>query len=253
MSRLGRFAPLVVLASAASFGAEAQPAPPASAQTLVRTQTAPRTAALTTESNRQVIAEAFRRWAAGGRTFFQDVLAADVVWTIKGTSPAAGTYRGREDFIDRAVRPFTDRLASPVQPTVQGIWADADHVIVQWDGAGTAADGAPYRNSYVWIFRMVDQRAVEVVAFLDLVPYDDVIRRVPRPMPTVPADRASAPSRESRAHRCGDAAPRGAAVFGTGRPLSGPACVTSFAHPGAGAVCAAAPISPVSRRAVGFA
>lgn len=179
---------------AAPFGAEAQPAPPASAQTLVRTQTAPRTAALTTESNRQVITEAFRRWAAGGRTFFQDVLAADVVWTIKGTSPAAGTYRGREDFIDRAVRPFTDRLASPVQPTVQGIWADADHVIVQWDGAGTAADGAPYRNSYVWIFRMVDQRAVEVVAFLDLVPYDDVIRRVPRPMPTVPADRASSPS-----------------------------------------------------------
>lgn len=36
----------------------------------------------------------------------------------------------------------------------------------------------PYRNSYVWIFRMAGQRATEVIAFLDLIPYDDVLQRV---------------------------------------------------------------------------
>lgn len=133
----------------------------------------------TTERNRQFIAHAFEQWAAGGGTFFQDVLAPDVIWTIKGTSPAAGSYRGRDAFLQQAVAPFAARLSSPVRPTVKGLWAEGDHVIVHWDGTATAADGAPYRNSYVWIFRMADLRASEVTAFLDLVPYDDVLRRIP--------------------------------------------------------------------------
>lgn len=58
------------------------------------------------------------------------------------------------------------------------IWAEGDDVVVHWDGTATAADGAPYRNSYVWIMRMQNLQAVEVTAFLDLVPYDDVIRRI---------------------------------------------------------------------------
>ena len=133
------------------------------------------------ESNRQFIADAFTQWQQGGKTFFQDVLSPDVVWTIKGTSPMAGTYRGRQDFLDRAVKPFADRLSAPIRPVVKDIWANGNDVVVHWDGATTAADGVPYNNSYVWIFRMKDRRASEVIAFLDLAPYDDVLRRVPAP------------------------------------------------------------------------
>lgn len=100
-----------------------------------------------TERNRQFIAQAFAQWAAGGRTFFQDVLSPDVTWTIKGTSPVAGTYRGREAFMTQAVAPFTARLSSPVRPTVRDIWAEGNDVIVHWDGTATAADGMPYSNS----------------------------------------------------------------------------------------------------------
>ena len=134
-----------------------------------------------TERNRRFIRQAFEKWAAGGTTFFQDVLAPNVRWTIKGTSPAAGTYQGVDDFMKRAVAPFASRLSSPIRPTVRDLWAEGNDVVVHWDGAGVAADGAPYRNSYVWIFRMAGLRATEVIAFLDLVPYDDVIRRVPAP------------------------------------------------------------------------
>ncbi|RST45047.1 nuclear transport factor 2 family protein [Variovorax sp. DXTD-1] len=135
----------------------------------------------TAENNRQFIADAFTQWQQGGKTFFQDVLSPDVVWTIKGTSPVAGTYRGRQDFLDRAVKPFADRLSAPIRPMVRDIWANGNDVVVHWDGATTAADGVPYSNSYVWIFRMKDRRATEVIAFLDLAPYDDVLRRVPAP------------------------------------------------------------------------
>lgn len=130
------------------------------------------------ETNRAFITGAFAQWSAGGGTFFTDVLAPDVVWTIAGGSPMAGVYRGREDLLRRAVKPLGDRLATPIRPVVRHIWADGDDVIVQWDGTATARDGQPYRNSYVWILRMAGGRATAVTAFLDMAAYDAVLARV---------------------------------------------------------------------------
>tara|TARA_Y100001963_G_scaffold151729_1_gene235143 strand:- start:2942 stop:3454 length:513 start_codon:yes stop_codon:yes gene_type:complete len=135
-------------------------------------------AASSTQRNKQFIAQAFQHWAEGGGTFFQDVLSPDVVWTIKGTGPAAGIYRGRDAFLEQAVAPFAARLSSFVKPTVNNIWADGNDVIVYWDVAGVAKDGKPYNNSFVWIFKMENLRATEVIAFLDLGQYEDVINRV---------------------------------------------------------------------------
>lgn len=129
--------------------------------------------------NKEIITAAFDEWAAGGNTFFADVLTPDVVWTIEGSGPSAGRFAGRELLVERAVLPLVSRLSSPVRPVARKVWADGDHVIVNWDGEGVARDGAAYRNSYVWIMRMQAGKAVEVTAFLDLVPYDDVLRRIP--------------------------------------------------------------------------
>lgn len=133
------------------------------------------------ERNRQIVTEAFERWAAGGTDFFEEVLSPDVVWIIEGSGPSAGVYEGRDDFLARAVAPFGARLTGPVVPTVRHVWADGDHVIAHWDGATTALDGQPYANSYAWIFRMQEGMATEVTAFLDLVPYDAVLARIPEP------------------------------------------------------------------------
>jgi ketosteroid isomerase-like protein len=131
--------------------------------------------------NKRIVTQAFDRWASGGAGFFDEILATGVVWTIKGSGPSAGTFHGRDSFLDRAVRPFVSRLSIPVRPVNRQVWADGDHVIVNWDGEATARDGVPYRNSYAWILRMRDGTAVEVTAFLDLTPYDEVLRRVPAP------------------------------------------------------------------------
>jgi uncharacterized protein len=40
------------------------------------------------QRNKQIVAAAFDRWAAGGADFFNEMLAPDVVWTIEGSSPA---------------------------------------------------------------------------------------------------------------------------------------------------------------------
>lgn len=131
------------------------------------------------QANKEAVNKAFAAWAAGGRTFFDDMLAPNVVWTIKGSSPTARVLRGKQELIDGAVTPLSTRLQRQIRPTIRNLWADGDHVIIEWDGEAVAKDGKPYRNSYLWIFRMQGGRAIEVTAYLDLAPYDDVLRRVP--------------------------------------------------------------------------
>lgn len=131
--------------------------------------------------NKQIVTEAFARWAAGGTTFFTDLLSPDVVWTVEGSGSNAATHRGRDALIERAVRPLAARLSEPIKPVSTRVWADGDHVIVNWDGVARARDGLAYTNRYAWIMRMQDGKAVEVNAFLDLARFDDVLRRVPAP------------------------------------------------------------------------
>jgi ketosteroid isomerase-like protein len=130
-------------------------------------------------SNLEIVRAAFEAWAAGGTTFFNDVLAPDVRWTIRGSGPAARTYIGRENFVREAAAPLNARLSGAIKPTIRHLLGDGDVVIAVWDGAAVARDGKPYGNNFVWIFRMQDGKATEVEAFLDLEPYYDVLRRVP--------------------------------------------------------------------------
>jgi len=67
----------------------------------------------------------------------------------------AGTYRSRQEFLDRVINPTSVRLSTPIVPTMRGIWADGDMVIVLWDGEATARDGKPYRNP---TFRRCDRK-----------------------------------------------------------------------------------------------
>lgn len=129
------------------------------------------------QRNKEIVQQHFDRWRNGTGNFF-DLLAPNVTWTVTGTGVTAGTYRGRQVFLDQTVNPTSARLAKPITPTVRGIWADDDMVIALWDGEAIAKDGKPYRNTYTWIFRMQDSKAIEVIAFLDMRTFTDLWTRV---------------------------------------------------------------------------
>ncbi|UGV24966.1 nuclear transport factor 2 family protein [Rhodopseudomonas boonkerdii] len=124
--------------------------------------------------NKDIVQEAFDKWRKGTYVFAA-LLAPDVVWTIHGSGPVAGTYRSQVDFVERASRPLTSRLASPVVPEVHGIYAVGDTVLIRFDGSATTTSGAPYRNRFLWMLRMKDGLVIEAEAFLDLVAYQQVI------------------------------------------------------------------------------
>ncbi|KRE17518.1 ketosteroid isomerase [Bosea sp. Root381] len=124
--------------------------------------------------NETIVREAFDKWRSGGNVF-ADLLSPDLVWTIHGSGPVAGTYRGLKDFVERASVPLVSRLATPLTPTVHHIWSGGDRIVIRFDATATTTSGAPYSNQFVWIFRMNDGAVVEAEAFLDLAAYQRVV------------------------------------------------------------------------------
>ncbi|MBF2084145.1 nuclear transport factor 2 family protein [Thermoleptolyngbya sp. C42_A2020_037] len=128
------------------------------------------------QRNKEIVRQSFDGWRNGTGNVF-DLLAPEATWTITGTGATVGTYR-KQELLDQVVNPTSARLSSPIVPTVRGIWADGDMVIVLWDGAAIARDGQPYHNTYTWFFRMQDGKAVEAIAFLDMQEFNDLWARV---------------------------------------------------------------------------
>jgi uncharacterized protein len=69
-------------------------------------------------------------------------------------------------------------MMKPLVPTVRGIFADGDMVIILFDAAAIANDGVPYRNTYTWYFQMKDGKIVKAIAFFDTRDFDDFWKRV---------------------------------------------------------------------------
>ncbi|GAA4789277.1 nuclear transport factor 2 family protein [Actinomycetospora chlora] len=129
------------------------------------------------DARKQTVRTAFDDWAAGRGGPFA-LLADDATWTIVGTSPVSRTYGSRQEFLDVVIDPFDARMATPLVPTVRGLYADGDWVIALFDAAATARDGRPYRNTYTWYLRLAGDRIVEAVAFFDTLEFTDLWTRV---------------------------------------------------------------------------
>jgi uncharacterized protein len=131
----------------------------------------------TEESNKALVQASFDRWRnATGGPF--ELLVDDAEWTIIGSSPLAKTYRNKQEFIDAVINPFNARMATPLVPTIRGLYADGDMVIIFFDAEATVRDGRPYRNTYTWYFQIKDARVVKAVAFFDNREFDEFWNRV---------------------------------------------------------------------------
>jgi ketosteroid isomerase-like protein len=129
------------------------------------------------QTNKDRIKAAFDDWATGTGGPFA-LLADEATWTIVGNSPVSRTFNSKKEFIDVVIDPFNARLSAPLVPTVRALFAEGDWVIALFDGAATAADGRPYRNTYTWYLRLHEGEIVEGIAFFDTVEFNDFWERL---------------------------------------------------------------------------
>ncbi|MGA7810340.1 nuclear transport factor 2 family protein [Bradyrhizobium sp.] len=129
------------------------------------------------DRNKALVRERFEAWAQGTGSPFE-LLTEDASWTIEGRSVASKTYRGRETFLREVIRPFNARISVGLKPSIRGIYADGDVVVIFFDAKGTARDGEPYANTYFWLFEMHDGRVTRASAMFDSVEFNDFWVRV---------------------------------------------------------------------------
>jgi len=129
------------------------------------------------QDNKAIVQASFDRWRSGTGGPFE-LLSADAEWTIVGSSPLSKTYRSRQQFLDEVIHPFNARMSKPLVPTVRGIYADGDTVIMLFDASATAKDGVPYRNTYTWYFQMREGKVIKAIAFFDTRDFDELWTRV---------------------------------------------------------------------------
>jgi uncharacterized protein len=79
--------------------------------------------------NKALVQASFERWKNGTGGPFE-LLAPDAEWTIVGSSPLSKTYQSKQEFLDKVIAPFNARMAKPLVPTIRGLYADGDMVII---------------------------------------------------------------------------------------------------------------------------
>lgn len=132
-------------------------------------------------TNKAIVQASFDAWRAGTGGPFE-LLADDATWTIVGKSVASKTYANREAFMTEVIRPFNARMSKRLVPTMRGLYADGNTVIVFFDASAQSHDGKPYTNTYAWFLEMKAGRIIHATAFFDTIEFNDLWARVaPKP------------------------------------------------------------------------
>jgi uncharacterized protein len=99
----------------------------------------------------------------GWSTKFNDALADDLVWVATGSSPVAGTYKGKQVYLEKIIKRLGDRLQSWPKPVVENLFVDGDTACIQFHGeGGVGKNGANFDMDYCWVMRLHEGRIAHV-------------------------------------------------------------------------------------------
>ena len=122
---------------------------------------------MSTDENRRLIESIFARLAEGDGSLFVAHLADHVVMRVTGQYSWSRTFTGKESLL-RDLYGHLRTVTQGLRRTIPlRIFADQDHVVVEAHGEMTNKAGAPYRNEYCLVFRLLDGKIVEMREYQD--------------------------------------------------------------------------------------
>jgi len=117
--------------------------------------------------NKQLIQSMFAELSRGNGAGYLERLADDVQFTIMGTTKYSGTYRGKQDVVNRLLTPLMNELDGGLEVTPDTFIAEGDTVVMQGRGRSKTKGGKPYNNSYCQVFRIAGGKVKEITEYLD--------------------------------------------------------------------------------------
>jgi ketosteroid isomerase-like protein len=118
-------------------------------------------------TNKELLRHAYTEVSRGNAAPLLAALADDVRWTIIGSTPLSGTFQGKQEVVDKLLKPLTARLTGPIVFTLDRFIAEGDHVVMIASAEATAVTGRPYNNVYCIVCRFADGKIQEMTDYVD--------------------------------------------------------------------------------------
>jgi ketosteroid isomerase-like protein len=110
--------------------------------------------------NAALIRQGYAAFATGDMAALDALFSDDVVWTITGRNPLAGTYTGKADVFEKFMAGLGKRTGGSLSIEIETMVADDDHVVVfSHHAASHAGRTLDVRNVEVYTLR--DGRVAE--------------------------------------------------------------------------------------------
>ncbi len=121
-----------------------------------------------TVANKQLLQDIYAEISRGNPQLLLDSMADDIQWTIIGSTAFSGTSHGKQEVIDKLLKPLRARLADgPIVFQPDRFIAEGEYVVMQARGRATARSGKPYNNTYCIVCRIVDGKVKEMIDYVD--------------------------------------------------------------------------------------
>jgi ketosteroid isomerase-like protein len=117
--------------------------------------------------NKQFISNMFAELSKGNGDAFLNALADDVSFTIIGSTKYSGTFKGKQELINKLLAPLNAQIEGGMTITPDNLIADGDFVAMQARGKALSKNGRRYDNTYCHVFRFANGKVQEVTEYLD--------------------------------------------------------------------------------------
>ncbi len=118
-------------------------------------------------SSRAVVKQWFDHIADGDAQAAFALCTHDIAYSLKGTTPVSGTYRGLEAIFNDFFAPWSKQIDGHITLSVDEMIGDGDRIVVLSRGESTTTLGKPYNNEYAFVFGIRDGKICEIIEYMD--------------------------------------------------------------------------------------
>ena len=122
---------------------------------------------MSTTKNKEIVRRFYQAGNSGNMDACFDLISDDIKWVNIGSTSLSGTFRGKEELMEKLLGPLFGRLKAGIFTRINQLIAEGEYVVAQTSGTAETLDGRPYNNTYCWIIRLRNGKFVEVTEFAD--------------------------------------------------------------------------------------